>query len=68
MIGEEPFMLTYGDAVGNIDINELLKFHLQNGKIGTISVYNFGQNKGVLDVNPDGKVNAFREKPIWTEI
>ena len=28
-------MLTYGDAVGNIDINELLKFHLQNGKIGT---------------------------------
>lgn len=61
-VGEEPFMLTYGDAVGNIDINELLKFHLQNGKIGTISVYNFGQNKGVLDVNPDGKVNAFREK------
>ena len=61
-VGEEPFMLTYGDAVGNININELLKFHLQNGKIGTISVYNFGQNKGVLDVNPDGKVNAFREK------
>ena len=61
-IGNEPFMLTYGDAVGNINLNELLAFHKKHGKIGTISVYNFGQNKGVLDVQPDGKVNAFREK------
>lgn len=61
-IGDEPFMLTYGDAVGDVDLNELLAYHKQHGKIGTISVYNFGQNKGVLDISPDGKVNAFREK------
>lgn len=61
-IGNEPFMITYGDAVGDININELLNYHLSHGKIGTISVYNFGQNKGVLDVNQDGSVGAFREK------
>jgi len=61
-VGNETFMLTYGDAVGNIDLKELLEFHKSHGKIGTISVYNFGQNKGILDIAKDGKVNAFREK------
>ena len=61
-IGDEPFMLTYGDAVGNIDLRALEKFHRAHGKIGTVSVYNYGQSKGVLEVNPDGNVSAFREK------
>lgn len=61
-VGNEPFLLTYGDAVGDVDINELVEFHKEHGKIGSISVYNFGQNKGVLDISKDGKVNAFREK------
>lgn len=61
-IGDEPFMLTYGDAVGDVNISELLKFHKSHGKIGTVSVYNFGQNKGVLDIGANGVVNAFREK------
>jgi len=60
-IGNEPFMLTYGDAVGDIHIDELLKYHQTHGKIGTVSVYNFGQNKGVLEVE-NGEVKAFREK------
>ena len=47
---DEPFMLTYGDAVGNINIPELLEFHKEHGKIGTMSMYNFGQNKGVVEV------------------
>lgn len=61
-IGDEPFMLTYGDAVGNINIPELLEFHEKQGKIGTLSVYNFGQDKGVLKVGKHGRVEAFREK------
>lgn len=61
-VGNEPFMLTYGDAVGNINIAELLGYHKKQGKIGTVSVYNFGQDKGVLDVDKNGNVNAFREK------
>lgn len=61
-IGNEPFMLTYGDAVGDINIPELLEYHQAHGRLGTISVYNFGQNKGVLDIAKNGTVNAFREK------
>lgn len=61
-IGNETFMLTYGDAVGDVDIGQLLQYHRAQGKIGTISVYNFGQNKGVLDIETGGVVGAFREK------
>ena len=61
-IGDETFILTYGDAVGNVNISELVEFHRNHGKIGTISVYNFGQNKGVLDIDKSGIVNDFREK------
>ena len=61
-IGNETFMLTYGDAVSNVNIQELLEYHKERGKIGTISVYNFGQNKGVLELAKDGMVEAFREK------
>lgn len=61
-IGNETFMLTYGDAVGDVNIGELLEYHKAHGKAGTISVYNFGQNKGVLDICDDNMVGAFREK------
>ncbi len=61
-IGEEEFMVTYGDAVGNIDINRLLEFHKSHGKIGTMSMFNFGQNKGVVEVGENGMIKAFREK------
>lgn len=61
-VGNEAFMLTYGDAVGDINVLELLEYHKKQGKIGTLSAYNFAQNKGVLEVSMDGKVDAFREK------
>ena len=60
-VGNETFMLTYGDAVGDINIKELLDYHKSHGKIGTVSVYNFGQNKGVLEIKKN-EVVAFREK------
>lgn len=61
-VGDEPFLLTYGDAVGDVNIAELLDFHRSHGKIGTMSMYNFGQNKGVVEVGADGTIAAFREK------
>lgn len=61
-IGDEPFMLTYGDAVGDINIKELVDCHKSHGKTGTVSVYSFGQNKGVLELGKNGVVNDFREK------
>lgn len=61
-IGNERFMMTYGDAVGDIDLHKLLDCHAKSGKYATLTCYNFGQNKGVVDINKDGSVKAFREK------
>lgn len=60
-VGNETFMVTYGDAVSDIDINELIKFHKEQGKTGTMSLYNFGQSKGVVELS-GGSIKAFREK------
>ena len=61
-IGNETFMVTYGDAVGDVNIHQLLSYHKANKKIGTVSMYNFGQSKGVIDIDKDGSIIAFREK------
>ncbi len=61
-VGNEEFMLTYGDAVGDVNISAVLEFHKSHGKIGTMSMYNFGQNKGVVEVGENGVINSFREK------
>lgn len=60
-IGNEPFLLTYGDAVGNINMADLLESHKKSGKIATMTCFNFGQNKGIVEVEK-GAVKAFREK------
>ena len=61
-IGNEPFMLTYGDGVSDVDIGALLKFHHSHGKLLTMSAYNAGQRFGVLDIAKDGSIREFREK------
>lgn len=61
-IGDEPFMLTYGDGVCDIDLDKLLAFHKSHGKMVTLSVYNAGQRFGVLDIGESGAVHDFREK------
>lgn len=61
-LGGEPFMLTYGDGVSDINIAELVKFHQSHGKLVTVSAYNAGQRFGVLDIGADNQINRFREK------
>lgn len=61
-IGNETFMLTYGDGVCDVDINDLVKFHKSHGKIATLTSVVQNQQKGVLDVNMYGAVKSFREK------
>ena len=61
-IGDEPFMLTYGDGVCNVDLNGLVEFHKSHGKIATITTVNIGQQKGVLDIGSDNVIHAFQEK------
>lgn len=61
-IGDEPFMLTYGDGVSDVDINKLVAFHKSHGKIATMTAINAGQRFGVLEVGGDNTIRAFREK------
>lgn len=61
-VGNEPFMLTYGDGVSDVNIKKLVEFHKSHGKMVTISAYNVGQRFGVLDIDTEGHINEFREK------
>ena len=61
-IGDEPFMLTYGDGVCNVDLKGLEDFHKSHGKTATITTVSIDQQKGVLDIGPDNTIRSFREK------
>jgi len=61
-IGNEPFMLTYGDGVSNVNISKLVEFHKSHGKIATLTAINFGQKFGVLEIEDNKQIKAFREK------
>lgn len=61
-VGDEPFMLTYGDGVCDVDIRALLDFHRAHGRIATLTAVQQEQQKGVLDIGEDNSVRSFREK------
>ena len=61
-IGNEDFMLTYGDGVCNIDINELVTFHKKHNKIATVSSVQMDARFGGMDLGTDGEVVSFKEK------
>lgn len=63
-IGNEPFMMTYGDGVCDVDISKLLEFHRSHGKIATLTAVMLDQQKGVLDIGGDNAVKSFREKNL----
>jgi len=62
-IGDEPFMLTYGDGVSDINIEELLKFHKSHGKAMTMTSVQPEGKFGALNIEKDNKVSTFLEKP-----
>lgn len=59
----QPFMLTYGDGVSDIDLNELLAFHQNHGKICTMTTIQPSSRFGVVSMEEDGTVSHFEEKP-----
>ena len=65
-IGNEPFMLTYGDGVSNIDLDALLNFHKSHGKMVTVSAVHPVARFGELNIE-DQKVVTFQEKPQITQ-
>lgn len=60
---DETFMLTYGDGVGNIDIDALLKFHKSHGKVLTVTGVQPPGRFGELEINSENAVTGFNEKP-----
>ena len=65
-VGNETFMLTYGDGVANIDIDLLLEFHKSHGKMVTMTAVRPGARFGELELSGD-KVESFEEKPQMHE-
>lgn len=63
-VGKEPFMMTYGDGVCDVNIKELVKFHQEHGKMATLTAVMLDQSKGVLKIGGDNAVRSFREKSI----
>lgn len=62
-IGNEPFMLTYGDGVSNIDILALVEHHKKSGKLATLSAVQPSGKFGALDIASSNVITSFKEKP-----
>ena len=65
-IGDETFLLTYGDGLADIDIEELVKFHKSHGKMVSVSAVRPSARFGELDIN-NSVVTSFKEKPQVTQ-
>jgi len=63
-LGEEDFMLTYGDGVADVDINALLDFHRSHGKLATVTAIQPEARFGGMELGENGIVKNFKEKPI----
>jgi glucose-1-phosphate cytidylyltransferase len=62
-VNNEPFMLTYGDGVGDINLNELIKHHRENNKLVTVTAVQPTGRFGSLNIDNKGEVTSFLEKP-----
>lgn len=62
-VGNETFMMTYGDGVCDVEIDKLIEFHKKHGKLATLTAVKMVQDKGVIDIE-NGAVKAFREKVL----
>lgn len=63
IVGNEDFMLTYGDGVGNVNITELVAFHKLHGKLATMTCVQPQGRFGSLNTNEENVVTSFQEKP-----
>ena len=63
-IGNDTFMMTYGDGVADVNIDDLLSFHKSKNKIGTLTAAQPGGRFGVIKIDDDNSVTNFQEKPL----
>lgn len=62
LIKDDNFFVTYGDGVANIDLNKLLRFHMEKGRIATLTGIHPMSQFGIIEMK-DGLVKTFKEKP-----
>jgi glucose-1-phosphate cytidylyltransferase len=62
-VENEPFMMTYGDGVSDVDIKNLVKFHKKNKVLATVTAVQPLGRFGSLDINDNDRVRSFLEKP-----
>ena len=65
-VGNEPFLLTYGDGVADVDIQQTIEAHKNSGKYLTMTAYQPRGKLGVINISEDGMVQSFEEKPSDT--
>lgn len=58
----EPFLMTYGDGVSDVNIPDVVDFHRKNGRIATLTAIRLSQRFGVLDIKGNDEIQEFREK------
>lgn len=63
-IGNDDFMLTYGDGVSDVDMHALEKFHKTHGKLATMTAVQPGGRFGTIDIRKDGSIHQFKEKSV----
>ncbi len=66
-MGNETFMLTWGDGVSDVDLDKLLAFHKAHGKLATLTVVRPPARYGHLEIGSNGNVESFSEKPQASE-
>ena len=62
-IGNETFMLTYGDGVSDVNIHDLVEFHKKNGRYATLTAVQPSGKFGALEIDQKNDVHSFQEKP-----
>jgi len=63
-VGKEEFILTYGDGLANVKLDELISFHRSHGKIATVTAVQPAGRFGLLAMDDSCRVSSFKEKPI----
>lgn len=63
-VGKEEFLLTYGDGLADVNLQELILFHRSHGKIATVTAVQPAGRFGLLGLDDDNRVSSFKEKPL----
>lgn len=64
---DDIFCVTYGDGLADVDIGDLVEFHRRHGRIATVTAVHPYSNFGLIDLDTDGAIVRFREKPLLDE-